>query len=92
MKTIFESTMPHDTAEPETKELPYVVTQEQFCAAAGIHRAKCREIRDLGYIPSVGDNPVRIPLKTGLEGLEAYICDCARGEIGKNARFKKVIP
>ncbi|HWR19082.1 MAG TPA: hypothetical protein VN608_05620 [Clostridia bacterium] len=91
MEAIIKSTMPRAQDEPKVKELPYVVTQEQFCAAAGIHRGKCRELRDLGYIPSVGENPVRIPFKTGLEGLEAYICDSACGELGKSARFKKVI-
>ncbi|HMM32121.1 MAG TPA: hypothetical protein PKB13_10125 [Clostridia bacterium] len=83
--------MPREVDDVKATALPHVVTQETFCAEAGIHRAKCRKLRDLGYIPAVGENPVYIPLKTGLEGLEAYISDYARGELGKNARFKKVL-
>lgn len=74
------------TEEPQKT----VMSQRQFCALVGIDRLTCERLRRLGYIPYVGTNPIKIPVRLAREGLEQYIIDANAGRIGANAKYKTV--
>jgi hypothetical protein len=69
-----------------------VMSQRQFCALVGIDRLTCEKLRKLGYIPYVGTNPIKIPVRLAREGLEQHIIDANAGQIGANARYKVKAP
>jgi len=78
--------------QPAVPEEPQkaVMSQRQFCALVGIDRPTCEKLRKLGYIPYVGTNPIKIPVRLGREGLEQYIIDANAGQIGANAKYKTI--
>jgi len=68
--------------------LKTIMSQCQFCKLVGIDNKVCEQIRKLGYFPSYGTNPIKIPTRLGIEGVEQYFIDAHAGKLGENAKYK----